>query len=300
MLKNKYHKASNSYYDGIIISQNTKNKITLHTLKQNFAISEAHISFENIHVGDVYQLAWGPRAENQLFGSWSPPEIILKKYPLQESEIGTVKEGRRNLIIEKARNLTKTKVRNPIKIKKLQGHGIIHISCGEKVSGAISCIGKLFLWGYGDTGCLGLMSRNDVKKPTVVENFFKKSPISDETLEKVFKNIDNDDDSENLIETTYFLNNSESNVSNVDKIISSTILDENSQSSVPKSTIITFNKDLEISVRIKQVTFGYEHSIALSDDGFIFSCGRNTYGQLGRGKISSCSNPFMVMVRNKK
>jgi alpha-tubulin suppressor-like RCC1 family protein len=44
---------------------------------------------------------------------------------------------------------------------------------------------------------------------------------------------------------------------------------------------------LAIEVKFKQVAFGAHHTIALANDGRVFGCGSDQFGQLGCGKAAS-------------
>ncbi|KAB7494648.1 E3 ubiquitin-protein ligase HERC2, partial [Armadillidium nasatum] len=56
----------------------------------------------------------------------------------------------------------------PMLIKGLQDHVVVHISCGSTYSAAITQNGELFTWGKGNYGRLGHGSSDDHYKPTLV------------------------------------------------------------------------------------------------------------------------------------
>jgi hypothetical protein len=47
-------------------------------------------------------------------------------------------------------------------------------------------------------------------------------------------------------------------------------------------------------VRVRSVAAGYEHSLALADDGRVYSWGQNRYGQLGHGDTMARPSPALV------
>lgn len=43
-----------------------------------------------------------------------------------------------------------------------------------------------------------------------------------------------------------------------------------------------------------QVACGYAHTLALTDEGFVYSWGANSYGQLGTGNKSNQAVPTLI------
>lgn len=50
---------------------------------------------------------------------------------------------------------------------------------------------------------------------------------------------------------------------------------------------------MHFSVRA-QVACGYAHTLALTDEGFVYSWGANSYGQLGTGNKSNQAFPTLM------
>ena len=44
-----------------------------------------------------------------------------------------------------------------------------------------------------------------------------------------------------------------------------------------------------------QIASGYAHSLALTDEGLLYTWGANTYGQLGTGNKSNQLSPVQIM-----
>ncbi|XP_037101637.1 RCC1 and BTB domain-containing protein 1-like [Syngnathus acus] len=51
---------------------------------------------------------------------------------------------------------------------------------------------------------------------------------------------------------------------------------------------------------IKQVVSGYDHSLAVTDKGLLYSWGANTFGQLGIGDKNNCFSPVQVMADEER
>ncbi|XP_043388880.1 RCC1 and BTB domain-containing protein 1 isoform X4 [Caretta caretta] len=53
-------------------------------------------------------------------------------------------------------------------------------------------------------------------------------------------------------------------------------------------------------VCVLQITCGYAHTLALTDEGLLYSWGANTYGQLGTGNKSNQLSPAQIMVEKER
>ena len=63
------------------------------------------------------------------------------------------------------------------------------------------------------------------------------------------------------------------------------------------TTYNTFTKVTTNISNVKQIACGYHHTVMLKNDGTVWSCGQNTYGQLGLGN-STTYNTFTKMTTN--
>lgn len=58
--------------------------------------------------------------------------------------------------------------------------------------------------------------------------------------------------------------------------------------------MIHFSGKLNLRLLISQVACGYAHTLALTDEGFVYAWGANAYGQLGTGNKSNQALPTLI------
>ena len=281
------------------------------SLEEKLAQCDRFTACQDPSFVNVVQVAWGRQSEDQLLGRWEPSEFLLNQFPpgkyTEGSELYEIQIVQRRKALEEARENCRKKFRLPRLVQPLQGDGVITGACGHKASGVVTATGQLLMWGYNGAGLLGQGDRTDRKSPERVTQFFKSSPLAKEKLHQVFTSTSFDeprlsqDQEEETEEVTYNLTTPTETSSSSSKGHGfAPVRQAETRSRLPpkREVVYSFEYDrLLPAVRIVQVTVSYEHSLALASDGRVFSCGRNTHGQLGNGDVDSVVNPFFVMVR---
>ncbi len=151
----------------------------------------------------------------------------------------------------------------PIYVKDLDGIHIQHIEVGISISAAIDTQGNTYLWGYSIGTPIPKLQKN-----------FQSSYCIDIAL----------GDADNCMLFTipsqeiYCWNTREEDA-NEDLDVSN---EEDDADSLEKKKKNQLKKiDLLRGKRIKQISLGYEHYLALDQSGQVLSWGNNSYGQLG-------------------
>ena len=148
-------------------------------------------------------------------------------------------------------------------------NNVIQISAGSYHTLALTNTGEIYSFGNNFNGELGYGNYDDTNIPTLIPNLY------------------------NIIQISSGANHSLA-LSNDGKIYSFGInnngqlgLGDNSSRNIP--TLI-----LKIPNNIIQISAGGDHSLALSNDGKIYSFGKNNKGQLGLGNYTDINIPTLI------
>lgn len=136
----------------------------------------------------------------------------------------------------------------PSKVEALSDHEIVKVSFGWGHALALTKDGKLFGWGYCKDGRLGQMGQA-LCTP-----------------------------SDNLADADGSLENSAPKLEMAERLVAQRIAEEENMPIVWEPQIVE-----ELScVGVSDIACGLDHSLILSCNGTLLTCGENTYGQLGR------------------
>ena len=157
---------------------------------------------------------------------------------------------------------------------------IVSIACGDYHSCALSENGVLYTWGGGgesyNKGQCGQGSKKDVESPKKVEFFTKKGLHVVKVACGGYHTIVMDEKNE-----LYGFGKG---------VFGQCGYGQNEDTDIPKK--INFNdKNLNKIIDIK---CGGEHSLFLSDNGKVYSCGHGYFGQLGLGNNKNVKSPILV------
>ncbi|XP_033756333.1 ultraviolet-B receptor UVR8-like isoform X2 [Pecten maximus] len=208
--------------------------------------------------------------------------------------------------------------KEPQLVEALAGVGFSSVAAGGWHSVALSDIGDVWVWGWNESGQLGLpCNGNDIDRKILLS---KSTNPSEACLEKCEKQIDSEIGTNKLLgesSSALFDSLSSSNLSRSDEnqlnarmlkdcmpqLSSNTTTDSiGSLSSNPKppdsmeshvyvqNCVVSFvhvqsepcGLDL-LDTRVKQISCGSRHTALLTDAGVVLTCGWNKYGQLCHG-----------------
>ncbi|MDD3712401.1 MAG: InlB B-repeat-containing protein [Candidatus Izemoplasmatales bacterium] len=160
------------------------------------------------------------------------------------------------------------------------GEKINYFVAGDKHSGAITNLGRVFTWGWNFTGRLGDGTSTQRINPTdITENF----------------SLDTGD---KIIFLTMGMQTSAA-ISSSGRIYtwganSSGQLGDGTIFNKTLPTDITANFNTDTDEKVVFISLGYVHSAALTNQGRVFTWGNNAYGQLGDGTNSFRVNPVDI------
>jgi uncharacterized repeat protein (TIGR02543 family) len=153
------------------------------------------------------------------------------------------------------------------------GEKITQMSLGKSHSSALTSGGRLFTWGYNYNGQLGDGTTANKSLPTEITSNF--DLITGDTLMEV------------CLSYAYSLaKTSEGRIFTWGHNLFGQLGDGTTVSKV-FPTDITGNFSLNADETIIQISLGSQHASVLSSDGHLFMWGRNQFGELGEGTIST-------------
>jgi alpha-tubulin suppressor-like RCC1 family protein len=158
---------------------------------------------------------------------------------------------------------------------------IIEISTGSYHSLFLTDNGDVYSCGYNYFGQLGLGNNNNKNIPTLIQYFYNNDEIKINNNEITIIEI-----SAGSYHSLFLTD--DGNVYSCGYNYSGQLgLDNNYNQNIP-TLIKSFNNDDEIKINNYEITIieisaGGYHNLFLTDDGYVYSCGYNNYGQLGLG-----------------
>ena len=173
-------------------------------------------------------------------------------------------------------NGSKTYADTPVPVKGLEDEIISDVRLYEKNSMAITADGKLYIWGDNSYGKLGNGTKDGISTvakqvsglPNVVDA--RMGGFQNSVVAAIARN-----------RTLYMWGNN-----------ASAQLGDGTQT----SSYVPIQPKFERPVQIKQVAMGRQHTIALSEDGDVYTWGWNNSGQLGNGTTTSSNTPVQIQI----
>ncbi|EAS06544.2 regulator of chromosome condensation RCC1 protein, partial (macronuclear) [Tetrahymena thermophila SB210] len=162
----------------------------------------------------------------------------------------------------------------PVLLESLGKHTIVKVSCGGGHSGAISSRGFVFLWGEGIEGQLGTGKQENIYSPTQLEVFS-------------CRNISCGKKNTILLsgQKAYgFGDCRQGQLGTGRRVI------EYCPAEIPLPSF---------EGHLKSVSCGDNHTLFLTDQGEVFACGNNSFGQLGTGQEVK-SSLYLTKIRIKQ
>ncbi|TMW64561.1 hypothetical protein Poli38472_011441 [Pythium oligandrum] len=165
-------------------------------------------------------------------------------------------------------------VRHPERVTALDGHIIKKVSCGDTHSIALSSTGEVFMWGLlPETRTVkndGMFDHASVSL-TGLQTEQERDTFSD-FMSRLLSGSEELYEAQNL--TKHDVDDSETSLAHLGRKKMQTVRHP------------TFVPRLSVSLakrKITNIAAGFAHSLAVSSDGVVFSCGYNDNGQLGIG-----------------
>ena len=306
--KNVYGIGNNE--DGLL-GQLDKELKTYKPIKINFIakneeneIEEYNGKIKNISCGTVHNLALTDDGNIFSWGSFQGGQLGISSELLLDTTNVEIKEKKLFLSIP---SLVPFFSKNSVKIEK--------VSCGEAHSLALSEKGKVYSWGFGSNGQLGLGFCEDSFEPG---QGLLKSRIFEPELIKTYKDYSNN--SNNLNKTIFNNNLSNTKIKDIEcgKTFSMFINNGNNlyacgindlkqlgfKDSEPKENVFIPCDDYIYpsllacfdNKKVEKISCGEGHCLAIVNDinnncQSIWSWGNNKFGQLGHGSIVKISLP---------
>nr|CAD7427832.1 unnamed protein product [Timema monikensis] len=172
----------------------------------------------------------------------------------------------------------------PCLVEAFKSKRVRDIACGSNHSAAITSSGELYTWGLGEYGRLGHGDNITQLKPKLVSNN-QEVPGADYTRGRRSQ-------VQNTLESggprcRLLLESGGPRRSKVQTTL---------ESGGPKFDVCMFQVKGLLGVRVVQVACGSRdaQTLALSDEGMVFSWGDGDFGKLGRGGSDGCSTPHNV------
>ena len=173
-------------------------------------------------------------------------------------------------------NGSKTYADTPAPVKGLEDEIISDVRLYEKNSMAITADGKLYIWGDNSYGKLGNGTKDGISTvakqvsglPNVVDA--RMGGFQNSVVAAIARN-----------RTLYMWGNN-----------ASAQLGDGTQT----SSYVPIQPKFERPVQIKQVAMGRQHTIALTEDGDVYTWGWNNSGQLGNGTTTSSNTPVQIQI----
>ena len=186
----------------------------------------------------------------------------------------------------------------PSILPSLSKHQIKQIGCGEFYSAALTIYGGLFTWGGGgkhkNRGALGHGHLEDIEAPELV-TFFNKNPIREFSCGAAHMMA--------ICENGELYSWGDNNYGQLGT-------GDETDSAFPLNVTVQVNEKFEPhmddyeffrqDLQVEKVDCGNRHSIFLTDNGWVFTCGNNSYGQTGQKKNKNLDVPTLVYSLHKK
>jgi uncharacterized repeat protein (TIGR02543 family) len=160
---------------------------------------------------------------------------------------------------------------------------IANISLGTSFSSAISINGQVFTWGYRDSGQLGNGATGNGMSSTPINITNNFALLPGENVNSITLG------GAHAIALT-----SHGNVFVWGRNNSSQLGDGTTTNKYKPFKITTFF-NFNFGEVITDIDLGYEHSIAVTSDGRVFTWGDNNYGQLGDGTTTDRITPYYLL-----
>ncbi|KAL4481897.1 hypothetical protein ABPG74_007986 [Tetrahymena malaccensis] len=162
----------------------------------------------------------------------------------------------------------------PVLLESLGKHTIVKVSCGGGHSGAISSRGFLFMWGEGIEGQLGTGKQENIYSPTQLEVFSCRNISCGKKNTIVLSG-----------QKAYgFGDCRQGQLGTGRKVV------EYCPAEIPLPSF---------EGHLKSVSCGDNHTLFLTDQGEVFACGNNSFGQLGTGQEVK-SSLYLTKIRIKQ
>jgi alpha-tubulin suppressor-like RCC1 family protein len=174
----------------------------------------------------------------------------------------------------------------PTKIVELGAHKVESVGCGAEHTAACTEGGKVFSWGWGLYGNLGLGDNQDRLVPTEVSTFTQ-NKTHVKTVACGWRHTCAVSDKGELFTFGW---------SKYGQLGHG----DNETSDIPKKVAAVEG------ATVTQVSGGWRHTMALDSDGKVYACGWNQYGQVGNGnsddvntivQVKALDGEFATMIR---
>nr|CAD7581092.1 unnamed protein product [Timema californicum] len=203
-------------------------------------------------------------------------------------------------------------VDKPCLVEAFKSKRVRDIACGSNHSAAITSSGELYTWGLGEYGRLGHGDNITQLKPKLVSNLDSQEvPGADYTCQEVPGAVYTSQKVPGAVYTSQEVQGAvytSQEVPGADYTrvrrsqVQSTLVRRSQVQTTPESgggpkfDVCVFQVKGLLGVRVVQVACGSRdaQTLALSDEGMVFSWGDGDFGKLGRGGSDGCSTPHNV------
>ncbi|XP_063067655.1 RCC1 and BTB domain-containing protein 1 [Engraulis encrasicolus] len=161
----------------------------------------------------------------------------------------------------------------------LQNKRIREVACGSHHSMAVTSEGELYAWGYNNCGQVGSGSTANQPTPRKVSHCLQNKHVASITCGQTSSMavVDNGE-----VYGWGYNGNGQLGLGN------------NGNMLVP-SRLVALQ-----GFCVQQISSGYAHTLALTDEGLLYAWGANTYGQLGTGNKSNQLSPVQIMTDKQR